>query len=85
MNLDIRTLWGSRFAVIGSGTGRELGKRGIRPDLMPDVYEAEKLGETLAGQTKPGDLVTAFRAREASEELFPPVLKTGAECVDIPV
>ena len=85
MNLDIRTLWGSRFAVIGSGTGRELGKRGIRPDLMPDVYEAEKLGEALAGQTKPGDLVTAFRAREASEELFPPVLKTGAECVDIPV
>lgn len=85
MNLDIRTLWGSRFAVIGSGTGRELGKRGIRPDLMPDIYEAEKLGEALAGQTKPGDLVTAFRAREASEELFPPVLKTGAECVDIPV
>ena len=85
MNLDIRTLWGSRFAVIGSGTGRELRKRGIRPDLMPDVYEAGKLGEALAGQTKPGDLVTAFRAREASEELFPPVLKTGAECVDIPV
>src|SRR5699024_4723357 len=85
MNLDIRTLWGSRFAVIGSGTGRELGKRGIRPDLMPDVYEAGKLGEALAGQTKPGDLVPAFRAREASEELFPPVLKTGAECVDIPV
>lgn len=85
MNLDIRTLWGSRFAVIGSGTGRELGKRGIRPDLMPDVYEAGKLGEALAGQTKPGDLVTAFRAREGSEELFPPVLKTGAECVDIPV
>ena len=84
-HLDIRTLWGSRFAVIGSGTGRELGKRGIRPDLMPDVYEAGKLGEALAGQTKPGDLVTAFRAREASEELFPPVLKTGAECVDIPV
>lgn len=84
MNLDIRTLWGSRFAVIGRGTGRELGKRGIRPDLMPDVYEAGKLGEVLAGQTKPGDLVTAFRAREASEELFPPVLKTGAECVDIP-
>lgn len=84
-HLDIRTLWGSRFAVIGSGTGRELRKRGIRPDLMPDVYEAGKLGEALAGQTKPGDLVTAFRAREASEELFPPVLKTGAECVDIPV
>ena len=85
MNLDVRTLWDSRFAVIGSGTGRELGKRGIRPDLMPDIYEAEKLGEALAGQTKSGDLVTAFRAREASEELFPPVLKTGAECVDIPV
>ena len=84
-HLDVRTLWDSRFAVIGSGTGRELGKRGIRPDLMPDIYEAEKLGEALAGQTKPGDLVTAFRAREASEELFPPVLKTGAECVDIPV
>ncbi len=75
MNLDIRTLWGSRFAVIGSGTGRELGKRGIRPDLMPDVYEAGKLGEALAGQTKPGDLVTAFRAREGFRRTVP----AGAE------
>ncbi len=83
--LDIRSLWMARFAVIGSGTGRELQKRGIRPDLMPDVYEAGELGKALAEQTGHQDLVVAFRAREASGELFPPVLETGAACMDIPV
>ena len=83
--IDIRTFWKARFAVIGSGTGMELRRRGIRPDLMPEVYEAAELGKALAEQTGEKDLVAAFRAREASEELFPPILQTGADCMDLPV
>lgn len=84
-HLDIRMFWQARFAVIGSGTGEELKKRGILPDLIPEIYEAAALGRKLAEQVKKGDLVAAFRAKEASEELFPPVQETGADCMDVPI
>ena len=62
-----------------------IGEKGILPDLIPDVYEARELGNTLAKKVTRGDLVAAFRAREASEELFPPIREQGADCLDIPV
>lgn len=83
--IDIRLFWRARFAVIGSVTGEELEKRGIRPDLMPDVYEAGELGKTLARECGGKELVVAFRAKEASAELFPPIWRTGAECQDVPI
>ena len=81
----MRSLWRARFAVIGTGTGKALERKGILPDLIPDVYEAGALGNTLAKKVTAGDLVAAFRAREASEELFPPIREQGADCLDIPV
>ena len=83
--IDVRSLWRARFAVIGTGTGKALERKGILPDLIPDVYEAGELGNTLAKKVTRGDLVAAFRAREASEELFPPIREQGADCLDIPV
>ena len=38
--------------MIGTGTGKALERKGILPDLIPDVYEARELGNTLA---KKGD------------------------------
>lgn len=83
--MDIRSFWKAKFAVIGKGTRKELRRHGIEADVMPERYEAKELGKLLATQVGKGDYVTAFRAREASEELFPPVQKTGAECRDVPV
>lgn len=83
--MDVRLFWRAQFAAIGSVTGDALEKRGIRPDLIPKVYEAGELGKALAGKCVGKELVVAFRAKEASQELFPPVRNTGAECLDIPV
>lgn len=83
--IDIRLFWRARFAVIGSVTGEALEKRGIRPDLIPEVYEAGELGKVLARNCGGKEIVAAFRAKEASQELFPPVRNTGAECLDIPI
>lgn len=46
--IDIRRLNGAKFAVIGSGSAKELEKRGFYADLMPEVYDAGHLGEALA-------------------------------------
>lgn len=83
--LDIRDFWRVRFAVIGEGTRRELLNHGIRADLMPEVYEAQRLGALLAGEIEKGDFVTVLRARHASGELLPPLLEKGAIVRDIPV
>lgn len=46
--IDLRRLSGTKFAVIGSGSAKELEKRGFYADLMPQIYDAEHLGEALA-------------------------------------
>ncbi|MFR7442270.1 MAG: hypothetical protein ACLUUO_00565 [Sellimonas intestinalis] len=50
----MRSLWRARFAVIGTGTGKALERKGILPDLIPDVYEARELGNTLAKKVTRG-------------------------------
>lgn len=46
--LDVRRLAKTRFAVIGSGSEKELEKYGFYGDLMPEVYDGEHLGMALA-------------------------------------
>ena len=45
---DLRALSGTKIAVIGRGTEKELKKRGLRPDFIPSVYDGETLGRELA-------------------------------------
>ncbi|MFR3322491.1 MAG: uroporphyrinogen-III synthase [Lachnospiraceae bacterium] len=37
-----------KFAVIGTGTAKELEKHGFYADLMPEVFDAAHLGAALA-------------------------------------
>ncbi len=46
--LDSRALGGIRIAVIGAGTARALAAYGLHADLMPELYDAAHLGESLA-------------------------------------
>jgi len=41
---------GIKFAAIGPGTAEELGRRGLRVDLVPEKYRAESLAEALAAE-----------------------------------
>lgn len=45
---DVRCLGRAKFAVIGSGSAKELEKHGIYADLMPEVYDGAHLGAALA-------------------------------------
>lgn len=86
---DLRTLLcrkaAVKFAVIGKATGEELKKRGIRPDLMPEIYDAENLGRLLAKEVLPGSEIIVVRAEHGSPELLPPIQEAGLFVTDIPL
>lgn len=67
--IDMRRLANIKIAVIGPGTGQELEKRGIYPDLMPDIYDGEHLGLALAEQCMSGERILIPRAAVGSKEL----------------
>ncbi len=45
--IDCRALRNVKFAVIGNGTKKTLAEHGFYADLMPDVYDAQHLGQAL--------------------------------------
>ena len=89
MGMDIRDLCAGlnpvKFAAIGTGTEKALHGFGVFADLVPDVYCARSLGEELAHTVAPGGYVMAVRAREGSDELFPPLWAAGIHAADIPL
>lgn len=74
-NLDVRALGRIKLAAIGPGTDRELRKRGLRADLIPEVYDGEHLGQALAA-VKPTRKVLILRAQWGTEDLTD-ALKAG--------
>jgi uroporphyrinogen III methyltransferase / synthase len=63
--LDARALSGTKIAAVGSTTGRALGVRGLRPDLIPATFTAAALADELG--TGSGSILwpRAERAPEA--------------------
>ena len=51
---DVRALGRIRIAAIGPGTDRELGKYGLRADLIPSVYDGVHLGQALCREEPAG-------------------------------
>ena len=66
---DIRKLGQVRLAVIGSGTAKELEKRGLYPDLVPEEFYGEALGKALAEKCNDGDHILIPRASIGNQEL----------------
>ena len=89
LGMDLRRLFtrgaDARIAAIGSGTASALERRGLIPDLVPEVYSAAALGEALAQSAEKGSHITAARAEKGSEELLPPLLAAGLSVDDIPL
>ncbi len=73
------------IAAIGPGTASALERRGLVPDLMPEVYSAAALGKELAQAAAEGSRITVARAEKGSEELLPPLLAAGLKVEDIPL
>lgn len=69
LKLDIRTLTGIRFAVIGSGTAKAMEKHGVFPELIPEKYTSESLGAELLSAVKKDERVLLLRAEQGSRAL----------------
>ena len=69
LEVDIRRLGKLSVAALGEGTSKELKKRGIFPDLMPEVFEGEALGHALAEEASPGERIFLPRASMGNPKL----------------
>lgn len=81
--MDIRRLGHIRIAAIGRGSARELEKRGLYADLVPDVYDGAHLGKALAQAAGPGERILIPRAAAGSRELTDAL--SELETDDVPI
>lgn len=80
--VDVRRLSGTKFAVIGGGTRKELEKHGVFADLIPEVYDASHLGAALYQACAVGDRILIPRAALGSRELNDALCKEKNLLVD---
>lgn len=67
--LDVRKLGNIKIAAMGNGTQKELEKRGLFADVIPDIYDGAHLGEALAKVGQTGERVLIPRAAVGNREL----------------
>ena len=75
---DVRELAQVRLAAIGPETAAELGRRHLRPDVVPAEYRAEGLVEALAGEDLRGRRFLLPRAAGARAVLPEALAARGA-------
>lgn len=80
--MDLRHLAGAKFAVIGSGTAKELRLHGLYADLIPGIYDAGHLGSKLAQACQGTERILIPRAALGSAELIEELSKTTGLTVD---
>lgn len=83
--MDVRSLAGIRFAVIGTGTAKAVEKQGIFVELMPEVYSGKALGELLARTVKRQERILIPRAKIGTEDVIRPLKEAGLSFDDIAV
>lgn len=81
---DIRALGLAKVAAIGEGTRKKLLENNLIPDLMPEVYDGDCLGETLAAVLNGTERILIPRAEKGNENLVKLLTDTGAQVDDIP-
>ncbi|MCR5525905.1 MAG: uroporphyrinogen-III C-methyltransferase [Lachnospiraceae bacterium] len=81
--IDIRSLFGLKFAVIGPGTAQALKRYGFNADFIPTEYTGAALGREAA--KKGMDDLLILRSKQSTQEL-PEVLKANSiNFRDIPI
>lgn len=83
--LDTRALAHLRICCIGPRTAEELGRHGLRADLIPTTYQAEGLLEAFARERVTGTRVLIPRAEVAREVLPEQLRAMGADVRVVPV
>ncbi|MBV8489563.1 MAG: uroporphyrinogen-III C-methyltransferase [Candidatus Eremiobacteraeota bacterium] len=82
LDADTRYLGNTKVASVGSKTAARLRWRGVRADLVPDVFDSESIARLLVESVKPGERVLVFRAQEA-RDVLPRTLETAGIRTDV--
>jgi uroporphyrinogen III methyltransferase/synthase len=82
---DIRRFHRARFAAVGPRTAEALAARGIRPDALPEQFQAEGLLEALEGRIRSGQKALLPRGDLARDALPRQLALLGVEAVEIDV
>ena len=83
--IDIRVLSGMKVACVGSETGKEINKRGIKTDYCPSEYSGAALGRGLASIVRNTEKLLIPRARDGAEDLTRILAEAGIAFDDVPV
>jgi len=84
LHLDLRILKGLKIGVMGPATAQALAEFHLRPDLIPEKYQAENLLEKLSNIPLSNKKVLIPRAEQAREVLPEGLRKMGAEVSVVP-
>ncbi|NJD01988.1 MAG: uroporphyrinogen-III C-methyltransferase [Ruminiclostridium sp.] len=84
-SIDIRALYGVKLAAVGEVTADELGRLGLKVDLMPDKFTTDALLEVFPEAAGDGGKVLLARADIAVRELSDGLKAKGYEVDDLTV
>jgi uroporphyrinogen III methyltransferase/synthase len=85
---DIRDLRGMKICAIGSKTAQEVGKFGLRVDMIPEEFRAEGLVDSFLKLSGTGDLRGMrflLPRAERARETFPEAVREHGGRIDVPV
>lgn len=82
LGLDGRSLGKVRIAAVGPATADLLDENFLHPDLMPETFTTQALGEALAAKAGKGAKVLLARADIATNELPETLRAAGAEVTE---
>ncbi|MCI8280261.1 MAG: uroporphyrinogen-III C-methyltransferase [Lachnospiraceae bacterium] len=83
---DIRSIGRAKIAAIGPGTAKELEKRGLNVDAMPNIYDGQELGKLLGQVLQDKERLLIPRARKGNPQLIQEIRKQKeVEIVDLPI
>lgn len=83
-NMDTRSLYGIRFAVVGPATGAALKEKGINYDYMPEEYYGKSLGEGMvkSGFITKEDNVVLLRGNISDDDIVNVLNREGIKYRD---
>jgi len=85
LKLDSRALNGLKIGAIGPATAKAVGKMGIIPDYVPDVYTSQGFINGLSSWDITGQRFLLPRADIADKELTEGITQLGAEVHEVTV
>ena len=83
LSLDSRALFGVRVATVGPATAKAVEEMGIRPDLSPRVYAAERLVDEFASAGVQRGRALCLRSDIGRETLPDGLRKAGLEVDEV--